>query len=146
MKRILAVKPGTDDITLSIVEGTQDSPKVKKLDKEVYKTNTKTDTSKDLFDTLNYIKDVIKKEKIDEVHIVKAVKPQKGFVSHERVKNEAAVQLAASSLNVNAKLIAPQSIRAAEKKEEDVEKILDCKFKSKDKKEVAFLGYMGLKD
>ena len=104
MKRILAVKPGTDDITLSIVEGTQDSPKVK------------------------------------------AVKPQKGFVSHERVKNEAAVQLAASSLNVNAKLIAPQSIRAAEKKEEDVEKIFDCKFKSKDKKEVAFLGYMGLKD
>lgn len=62
MKRILAVKPGTDDITLSIVEGTQDSPKVKKLDKEVYKTNTKTDTSKDLFDTLNYIKDVIKKK------------------------------------------------------------------------------------
>lgn len=146
MKRILAVKPGTDDITLSVVDGTQNFPKVKKLDTEVYKTNTSTDTTKDLLDTMNYIKDVIQKEKIDEVHIVKAVKPQKGSVSPERIKNEAAVQLAASSLNVNAKLIAPQSIRAAEKKENDVEKIFGCKFKSKDKKEVAFLGYMGLKD
>lgn len=146
MKRVLAVKPGTDNITLSIVEGNQDSAKTKKLDTEVYKTNTQADATKELHDTLNYIKDIIKKEKIDEVHIVKAVKPQKGSVSPERVKNEAAVQLAASSLNVNAKLIAPQSIRAAEKKEEDVEKIFGCKFKSKDKKEVAFLGYMGLKD
>lgn len=146
MKRILAVKPGTEDITLSVVEGTRTSPKVKKLDTEVYRTNTNTDTTKDLLDTMNYIKDVIEKEKIDEVHIVKAVKPQKGSFSSERVKNEAAVQLAASSLNVNTKLIAPQSIRAAEKKENDVEKIFDCKFKSKDKKEVAFLGYMGLKD
>ncbi|UIA99425.1 DUF3010 family protein [Desulfovibrio desulfuricans] len=146
MKKILAVKPGTDDITLSVVEGSQDQPKLKKLDIEVYKANTQEDVTKNLYDTQNYIKDIIKKEKIDEVHIVKAVKPQKGSVSPERVKNEAAVQLAASSLNVNAKLIAPQSIRAAEKKEEDVEKIFDCKFKSKDKKEVAFLGYMGLKD
>lgn len=146
MKRILAVKPSTNDITLAIVEGTQGSPKLKKIDKEVYKTPSSGDPSKDLLTTMSYISDLIKKEKVDEVHIVKAVKPQQGSVSPERVKNEAAVQLAASTQKVPAKLFAPQTIRAAEKKQEDVDVLFNQSFKSKDKKEVAFLGFMGLED
>jgi hypothetical protein len=143
--RILAVKPSSEDITIAIVAGSKDAPTLIKLDKEVYKPSFSEDPARDLYATENYFNQLIKKENIDMLLIVKAVKPQKGSVSVERVKNEAAVQLAAAAQGIPAKLIAPQTIRAAEKKySHDLSIVLNRNFKSKDKQEVAFLGIMGL--
>ena len=143
--RILAVKPGVDEITMAIVSGDRKTPNLESVNKEVYKIPQSADPSKCLVEIVQEFKSIIKERKIEEVHVVKATKPTKGSLSPERVKNEAAIQFASTEQGVPVKLIAPQSIRAAEKKEnETVDSIFDHKFKSKDKREVAFLGLIGL--
>lgn len=143
--RILAVKPGVDEITMAIVSGERETPSLEPINKEVYKLPQSADPSKDLVEIAQEFKSIIKERKIDEVHVVKATKPPKGSLSPERVKNEAAIQFASAEQGVPVKLIAPQTIRAAEKKEkETVDSIFGHKFKSKDKREVAFLGLIGL--
>lgn len=143
--RILAVKPGVDEITMAIVSGARKAPNLETVSKEVYKIAQSSDPSKDLVEVVQEFKRIIKECKIDEVHVVKATKPPKGSLSPERVKNEAAIQFASTEQGIPVKLIAPQTIRAAEKKEEEtVDSIFEHKFKSKDKREVAFLGLIGL--
>ena len=143
--RILAVKPGIDDITLAVVSGDRESPSLEPINKEVYKVPQSADPSKDLLNIAQEFKNIIKESKIDEVHVIKATKPPKGSLSPERVKNEAAIQLASAEQGIPVKLVAPQTIRAAEKREkETVDSIFSHKFKSKDKRDVAFLGLIGL--
>lgn len=149
-KTVLAVVPGPDDLHTAVVEFDGTTPKFIQTGKEAHKFKDRAQQTSNISAAYEIIADLIKNNSVTDVHILKAMTPRKGAVSPERIKAEAAAQLAAKHAGKNDELIAPQTIAAHEKKlvkdnAPTVDQELGEKFSSKSKRLAALIALKGAK-
>lgn len=144
MKTILGIVPSAQEITMQIVKGDKSSQTCTALEKEVFKYPDKDQTEK-IVAVNTVIKTVLTENSIDEVCILKAgASPTGKGASPDRIKAEAAIQLAAADKGLPVSLIAPQTLTAAKKKSKangdpSIDDKLNHNFTSETKRDAAIL-------
>ncbi|WP_353117365.1 DUF3010 family protein [Nitratidesulfovibrio sp.] len=150
-KVVLAIVPSPDDMHTAVVEFDGENPKFIQTGKEVHKFQDRAQQTDNISVAYEIIASLIKDNGVTDVHILKAMTPRKGAVSPERVKVEAAAQLAAKHAGTNDELVAPQTIAAHEKKQAKgdaptVDQELGERFSSKPKRLAALIALKGAKE
>ena len=151
MKKVLGIVPSSKDITLGAVEGDTSAQNHVPLEKDTYKFAPADDQSKSLTNLYEFITTTISEKGITDIEILKAGTSHKGKgPSPERIKAEAAIQLAASNANIRVNLIPHKTLETARKQEQQMEeKTIDEQlghsFPSEAKREAAFIALLKTK-
>lgn len=146
--RILGILPSSKDITMSLIDTDNGISKSIKLEKENYSYSSPSDQSKSLVDLHDVIEATIVGKKIDKIVVLKAgTSPTGSGASPERIKSEAAIQIAAKKQHIECILLAPQTLAAAKKKDIkdgaiSVDERLSCDFSSKAKRDAAHIALL----
>lgn len=144
MKTVLGVIPSAQEITMQIVKGDKTTQSAVTLEKEVFKYPDKDQTEK-ILAVNTVMKAILTENNITEVCILKAGgSPTGKGASPDRIKAEAAIQLAAAENGLPVSLLAPQTLTATKKKaatngDPSIDSKLNHNFTSETKRDAAIV-------
>ena len=114
--KIIGIKPTSTEVLWATVEGTREKPKLVPLDaikQKFPKGQAEEETLNNLY---KFAVTLLPSLGVDKVLILKAGSSKFGSASALRIKAEAMFQIACAEFNIPVVLIAPQGLRAQEKK------------------------------
>lgn len=114
--RVLGVKPSSDDVSWALIQGTRSEPTIAELESTKQKFPIKQHETEILQNLYHFAGTFLKDKSIEKVCILQAGNNKFGKISTMRVKAEAVFQLACAELNIPVVMVAPQTLRAQEKK------------------------------
>lgn len=151
MKKALGIILDSKTITMALIEENGTKLEFLKLTNENLKIPINSDDADSLLQFMKSIQDIITCRNVTDVYFLKAgISPMGKGPSTNRIKAEASIQIASKELKINVTPIAPQTLKAANKRaeknnEKPIEEILGKDFSSKVKREAAEVAILGLK-
>lgn len=114
--KVLGVTPSSNDVLWALAEGKRTEPILIPQDTTKQKFPKGQAEEKTLLDLLAFVRTLLSSVEINKVVILKAGTSRHGKFSALRAKAEGVFQIAAAEKNVEVTLLAPQTLRAQEKK------------------------------
>lgn len=114
--RVLGVVPSSDGMKFALLEGTRSDPVLQPIGKKTVKIEVAKNQGRELQDIYRLVKTLLNEERVEKVCILQASNSKFGRPSTARVKTEGVLQLVGADLSIRTELIAPQTLRAHEKK------------------------------
>lgn len=149
--RVLGVTPSSVDVSWALIEGTRAAPALVNIESTKQKFPTTQSETQILQDLYHFASSFLKSQSIEKVCILQAGISKFGKSSAVRIKTEAAFQLACAESNIPVVIVAPQTLRALEKKFQAItgdmpEQILNGgeEFKPKPWKDAVMVAWIGL--
>jgi hypothetical protein len=112
--KVLGVVPGSTDVKWALLEGTRGAPVLLPMATKGQKLPA--DENQALWSMLRLAKTLVGEQKVEKFYILQAGKSKFGGPSTIRVKLEAVFQIAAAEVSIAAEVVAPQTLRALEKR------------------------------
>lgn len=114
--RVLGIAPSSTDFKWALLDGSRAVPQVLPLPSTSQKLPADTCEGHALLSLRRLLSTFLPEQNVGRVCVLQAGSSQFGGPSSTRVKAEGIVQLVGAELEINVKLIAPQSLRAQEKR------------------------------
>jgi len=150
--KVLGVLPSSTGVVLAVVDGTFVKPELGSINLTKIKFPKDQDEQVALSNLNGLSKALVAENEIEKICILQAGYSQHGSPSSLRIKAEAVFQLIGDQSNIPVQLVAPQTLRANEKKFPGVtgdtpENILNAgnEFKPKPVKDAVLTSWIGLK-
>ena len=113
--KVLGIVPGTNELRCAVVDGTSEVPSLNKSVK-VNRFNVDPSDGLSLQALFRLLSTWLTELQVDRIRILQPGNSQFGGPSPARLKIEAILQLVGAELTIDTALIAPQTLRAREKK------------------------------
>jgi hypothetical protein len=114
--RVLGVVPTSSDFKWAIVEGQRGSPTLFATPTKTQKLPVDQDQGQVLQGLYRLVSTFVKEQGVEKVCLLQAGNSKFGGPSSTRIKAEAIFQLVGADLSLQTELVAPQTLRAWEKK------------------------------
>ncbi len=118
--RVLGITPSSTHLRLALLEGTQATPVVVPLSYKSLKLPKDDCEGQALLSLRLLLSTFVSEQNVEHVCVLRAGQSKFGRPSSTRVKAEGVIQLVAAELAVSADLVAPQSLRAREKRFDEI--------------------------
>lgn len=118
--RVLGIVLSSTEVRWAILGGRSSAPKLVTESGQMQKLPADESEGHALLALRRWFATFLNEVDVDRISILKAGRSQKGNTSSSRIKAEGVIQLAAAEEGVSADLVAPQTLRAKEKKFEAI--------------------------
>lgn len=149
--RVLGIAPSSTDLKLALVEGALKEPAVIPLASNSQKLPTDECEGHALLSLRRFLYTFLREKKVERICVLRATGSRHRGPSLTRVKTEAIIQLVGAELPVTVDLVAPQTLRAAEKRfakqtSQSPEEVLNggSKFRPKAWRDAVLVAWWGL--
>lgn len=120
--KVMGVVPSSSDLRLAVVEGMCSAPRLVPTHQKTVRLPAGTNDAQRLQSLYRLLSTLFREQRVEKICVLQGGNSQYGGPSAERVKAEGIIQLVGADLSIHTELIAPQTLRAKEKKFADLTK------------------------